>query len=193
LGKQVKTLTNSLTTSLLAILLLSGSLAQGAGPLPEFTFKGVALHPQDLSYAPTGELERPSIIKTEGRIKNPLGKYYLYYSPHKHLGISLAYSDSIEGPWTEYKGNPVIKDAAIPDIRWIEEKGRCHMWGHRRNSLSEMWTSEDGIQFEHQGASVTAKNIGTRNATYTRVYEYPLQRYGRTWSKSTCPSRRCSC
>jgi hypothetical protein len=26
--------------------------------------------------------------------------------------------------------------------------------------------------------SITAKNIGTRNATYTRVYEYPLTRYG---------------
>ena len=28
------------------------------------------------------------------------------------------------------------------------------------------------------GVSISATNIGTRNATYTRVYEYPLERYG---------------
>ncbi len=158
--------------------LLSPGCPQEAGPLPEFTLKGVALHPKNLSFAPTGELEHPSLIRTEGRIGSPLGKYYLYYSPHKHAGISLAYSDSIEGPWTEYRGNPVIKDAAIPDIRWIGDRGRFHLWGHRKNSMTEMWTSDDGIRFEHRGASVTAGNIGTRNATYTRVYEYPLERYG---------------
>jgi hypothetical protein len=167
-----------LTTSCLAVCLFPGCFAQAAGPLPDFTFKDVALHPDNLSYAPTGELEHPSMIKMEGRIRKPLGKYYLYYSPHKHVGISFAYSDSIEGPWTEYEGNPVINDAAIPDIRWIEETGRFHLWGHRKNSLTEIWTSEDGLHFEYHSASVTAKDISTRNATYTRAYEYPLERYG---------------
>jgi len=52
------------------------------------------------------------------------------------------------------------------------------MWGHRKNSQTEFWTSDDGLRFKHRGVSITAKNIGTRNATYTRVYEYPLKRYG---------------
>jgi hypothetical protein len=90
----------------------------------------------------------------------------------------MAYSDSIEGPWTEYKHNPVIEGPAAPDIRWIEEKGKFYMWGHRRNSQTELWTSDDGIHFEYHSVSVTAKEIGTRNATYSRVYEYPLERYG---------------
>ena len=60
-------------TSCLAILLLSVCSAQGAGPLPEFAFKGIALHPENLSYAPTQELEHPSLIKMEGRAENPLG------------------------------------------------------------------------------------------------------------------------
>jgi hypothetical protein len=164
-------------TSCLAVLLLLGYTAQGAGPLPKFTFQGVALHPKDLSFDPTGELERASLIKMEGRIPNPVGKFYLYYSPHKHVGIGFAYSDNIEGPWTEYKGNPVITDAAIPDIRWIPETGRFHLWAHRKNSQTEMWTSADGLHFEYYSISITAKNIGTRNATYTRVYEYPLERF----------------
>jgi hypothetical protein len=49
------------------------------------------------------------------------------------------------------------------------------MWGHKKNSQTEMWTSDDGLRFEYQGVSIAAKNIGTRNATYTRVYEYGLR------------------
>ena len=161
-----------------AILLLSACSPQAAGPLPEFTFQGVALQPTDLAYAPTQQLIHPSIIRTQGRIENPLGKFYLYYAPHKHVAISMAYADSLDGPWTEYEANPVITGPSAPDIRWIEEKGEFYMWGHTKNSRSELWTSRDGIRFEHRGVSIQAANIGTRNATYTRVYEYPLERYG---------------
>ena len=30
----------------------------------------------------------------------------------------------------------------------------------------------------HRSVSITAKNVGTRNASYTRVYKYPLARFG---------------
>jgi len=161
-----------------AILLLSGYSTPGAGPLPEFTFRGVALHPDQLSYAPTGELEHPTVIKMEGRVENPLGRYYLYYAPHKHVGIGTAYSNSMEGPWREYHGNPVLEGPAAPDIRWIKDKGKFYLWGHRANKRTELWTSDDGRQFEYKGVSVDGKNIDTKNASYTRVYEYPLKEYG---------------
>lgn len=148
------------------------------GPLPKFTFKGVLLHPDDLKYSPNDDLIHPTIIETEGRVKNPLGKYYLYHAPHKHISISMAYADHIEGPWKEYHANPVVKGLSAPDIRWIEEKKKFFMWGHRKNSQTELWTSDDGINFEYHSICVTAANIGTRNATYTRVYEYPLKKYG---------------
>ena len=114
----------------------------------------------------------------EGRVKNPLGRYYLYYAPHKHFGIGMAYSDSIKGPWTEYQDNPVLEGPAAPDIRWIKEKGKFYMWGHRKNGQTELWTSDDGLGFEYKSVSITAQNIGTQNASYTRVYEYPLKRHG---------------
>lgn len=164
--------------SCFGVLFLLGFSAQGAGPLPEFTYQGVALQPKDLLWIPTGELEHPSLIKTEGRVKNPLGRYYLYYAPHKHVGIGVAYSDNIDGPWKEYQGNPVLEGPAAPDIRWIEDKGKFYMWGHRANKRTELWTSDDGLHFEYKGVSVDAKNIGTKNASYTRVYEYLLQQYG---------------
>ena len=144
-----------ITFCILAMLMShSPTTAQADGPLPTFTFQRVALHPKDLRYAPTDQLIHPTIIKTEGRIENPLAKYYMYYAPHKHIATSMAYADSLDGPWVEYQGNPVIKGPSAPDIRWIEEKSKFFMWGHRKNSQTELWTSEDGLHFEYHGVSV---------------------------------------
>ena len=171
-------LTKIVRLSTILLLLGGATLWSSDGPLPKFTFKEVVLKAEDLKFAPTGELERAGLIKMEGLIPNPLGKYYLYYSPHKHVGIGLVYSDSIEGPWKEYEGNPLIEATAIPDVRWFESTGKFHLWGHRKNSQTEMWTSPDGLNFDYHSVSVAAKNIGTKNATYTRAYEYPLKRHG---------------
>lgn len=164
---------------LLCISAIAGrSISQADGPLPDFSLQGVALHPSELEYSPNDDLIHPTIIKTEARVKNPLGKYYLYYAPHKHVAISMAYAESLDGPWKEYKHNPVIKGPSAPDIRWIDEHGKFLMWGHRKNSQTELWTSKDGLNFAHHSVSIKAGNIGTRNATYSRVYEYPLERFG---------------
>ncbi len=168
----------SLASIVAALTLASAVLAGDEGPLPEFELQGVAVHPKDLEYTPTGDLIHPTIVKTEGRVKDALGKFYLYYAPHKHVAISMAYSNSMEGPWTEYPKNPVVQGPSAPDIRWIPEQGKYFMWGHRKNSQTELWTSEDGIRFEHHSVSVTASGIGTRNATYSRTYEYRLKKYG---------------
>ena len=85
----------------LAVVLTVQTAVRGDGPLPKFTYAGVVLQPADLKLAPVSELERASTISMEGRVQNPLGNYYLYYSPHRHVGISLAISDSITGPWKE--------------------------------------------------------------------------------------------
>ena len=164
--------------SFVAFCLIAISTTQAAGPLPKFTFKGVALEAKNLNYGPQGLLERACLVDMEGRVPKPLGKYYLYYSPHKPFGIGLVYSDNIEGPWTEYKDNPVIEHAAIPEVHWIPETGKFHLWAYSKRAQTDMWTSDDGLHFVHHSTSITGKNIGTRNATYTRVYEYPLERYG---------------
>lgn len=172
-------LTRSSFATFCAVFLLSySSQSQADGPLPDFTFQGVVLHPKDLVYSPNEDLIHPTIVRTEGRVTNPLGKYYLYHAPHKHIATSMAYSDSIEGPWTEYTQNPVVEGPSAPDVRWVEEKDKFYLWGHRKNSQTELWTSDDGIHFEYHSVSITAKNIGTRNATYSRTYEYPLEKYG---------------
>ena len=147
------------------------------GPLPEFTFKGIVLHPDDLQYAPTEQLIHPTIIRTEGRIEKPLGKYYMYYAPHKHIAISMAYSDSMDGPWTEFTSNPVIEGPSAPDIRWIEDAGKFYMWGHRKNGRTELWTTTDGIHFDYNSVS-GFEQYRDAQCCYSRTYEYPLSRYG---------------
>ncbi|MEM0895889.1 MAG: hypothetical protein AAGJ79_03310 [Verrucomicrobiota bacterium] len=163
---------------LVAILLGHPVTDSRGDPLPEFVFRGVALHPDDLEFTPTDQLIHPAIVKTEDRIQNPLGRYYLYYAPHKHIAISMAYADSLEGPSTEFRDNPVLEGPSAPEVRWIPEEERFFLWGHRKNSQTELWTSKDGIHFEHDSVSLRASDIGTRNASYNRVYEYPLEKFG---------------
>src|ERR1051325_6188080 len=45
----------------------------------------------------------PSLIRVPKWVKNPLGKYYLYFADHNGKYIRLAYSDKLEGPWKVYK------------------------------------------------------------------------------------------
>ena len=44
-------------------------------------------------------IQGPSLIRTPSWIKNPLGRYYLYFADHKGGYIRLAYADDLIGPW----------------------------------------------------------------------------------------------
>ncbi len=52
----------------------------------------------------------PSLIRVPAWVKNPLGKYYLYFAHHKGKYIRLAYADRIEGPWKIYPGGVMPMD-----------------------------------------------------------------------------------
>ena len=97
----------SLVIRRFAILLASGIPAYGQAPLPQFTFQGIALQAKDLSYAPTEQLIHPTLVKTDGRIQSPLGTYYLYYAPHKHIATSMAYSKDAKN-WVQLK-KPLVE------------------------------------------------------------------------------------
>ena len=77
----------------------------------------------------------PWLIKVEGLIENPLGKYYLYYSTdHGQTAgyISVAYSNYILGPFTDYGriykyGNT---ETETPSVMWDEYNKRFIMYVH---------------------------------------------------------------
>ncbi len=47
-------------------------------------------------------IQGPSLIRVPAWVKNPLGRYYLYFADHKGAYIRLAYADKLTGPWKIY-------------------------------------------------------------------------------------------
>jgi hypothetical protein len=61
-------------------------------------------------------IQGPSLIRVPDWIKNPLGKYYLYFADHRGTYIRLAYADHLAGPWTIYTpGTLAIEDSFFPE------------------------------------------------------------------------------
>ena len=53
-------------------------------------------------------VQGPSLIKAPHWIKDPLGKYYLYFADHKGDRIKLAYSNNLQGPWKIKSGGTLL-------------------------------------------------------------------------------------
>ena len=136
----------------------------------------------------------PSLIRAPVWIKNPLGRYYLYFAHHEGKYIRLAYADDLAGPWTVYRpgtlplestacgaiSNPVVarnKHVASPDVH-VDDKAReirmyfhgpVHASGPPENEssyqqLSLVATSKNGLQFEAR-----AERLGN---PYFRVFKW---------------------
>ena len=161
-------------------------VAAPAAPFPSFSYQGVMLNPASLSYNPTGEIIFPGVIRAADHFSNPLGDYYLYYAPHDAPGgISLAYSDSPAGPWTEYANNPLIANVWPPHYSvshvssahpiWNAEEGKLFLYYHGENSQTRLATSTDGISFSHQGVVASTGMFSNLSETsYARVFEYTI-------------------
>ncbi len=118
----------------------------------------------------------PSVIKVPKWIKNPLGKYYMYFAHHHGRYIRLAYSETPVGPWTIYKPGVlhIDKTAAVghiasPDIVIDEDTKTIRMYFHGYNHNKEgqktfFSTSNDGLDF-------TASDT-ILGPSYFRVFKY---------------------
>ena len=123
----------------------------------------------------------PSVIKVPDWIKNPLGKYYMYFAHHHGKFIRLAYANYPDGPWTIYKPGVlhINKTAAVghiasPDIIIDKETETIRMYFHGYNQNKEgqktfFSTSKDGMNF-------TAFDT-ILGPSYFRVFKYKLDYY----------------
>jgi hypothetical protein len=119
-------------------------------------------------------IQGPSLIRVPDWIKNPLGKYYLYFADHRGDYIRLAYADSLSGPWKIYSpgtltleqsffpetcppcsvaGNtsPAYAHIASPDVHVREDLQQIVMYVHGRDpgvQVTRYATSKDGLHFE---------------------------------------------
>ena len=161
-----------------------------AYPFPSFRFDRVVLPPESLRYSPTGEWIFPGLFRAGRHLRDPLGEWYLYYSPHDAPGgICLAYADALEGPWTEYDANPIIGRAwephyavshvASPHPLWVPEEGRLFLWFHGETTTTRWATSDDGVRFAYGGVAVDTSDFpGTAECSYARVFAHPLPEKG---------------
>jgi len=173
---------------LTGLLITSQSaVAADSKPFPVFEFGGIVTDPATMKYNPTGEYIFPSIFHAGAYLANPLGEWYLYFAPHENPGgIAFMYADSLEGPWTEYVANPVIKNewlpyytavphVSSPDAFWNEAEQKLFVYYHGNNGTTRFATSTDGVTFEYGGVAVTNADggEGTTETAYARVFEHP--------------------
>src|SRR5438105_2688882 len=94
------------------------------------------------------DVNGPSVIRVPGWVKNPLGRYYMYFAHHRGTFIRMAYADSISGPWKVYEpGVMQVRDTALfrpqpdpspqfythvasPEVRIDRKRHRIVMWMH---------------------------------------------------------------
>jgi hypothetical protein len=105
----------------------------------------------------------PSVIKVPGWVKNPLGKYYMYFAHHRGTHIRLAYADSLHGPWKIYvpgvldvsatalfrpQPDPpyeiygVHTHVASPEVFVDDVHKRIIMWVHGQFSDGKRWPDD---------------------------------------------------
>ncbi|WP_419997983.1 twin-arginine translocation signal domain-containing protein [Streptomyces boninensis] len=161
------------------------------GGFPDYTYVRTLLTPENLKYNPTGEIIFPSIRGVYDKLANPLGRYYLYYGPHDAPGgICLAYGDSLEGPFTEYPHNPIVKNkwaphydvshVASPHVMWHEGKKELWMYFHGENTTTRLARSKDGIHFTYDKTVLTTAMLpdNVTEASYARVFPHELRSRG---------------
>lgn len=184
-----------------------GAVAAEAEPLPKFAYAGEVTVAENLSYNPTGEFIFPSVFHAGAHLANPLAEWYLYYAPHENPGgVSLMYSDSLSGPWTEYAANPVISNVwspiysvnhvSSPDAIWNEQEQKMFLYFHGGNDQTRFATSDDGVTFDY-GATAVDNAMGGTNTTetsYARVFAHPdassTYNYGMFYMENTTANSR---
>ncbi|KRF32887.1 hypothetical protein ASG83_02360 [Yonghaparkia sp. Soil809] len=173
-----------------------------ADPLPSWRHGGVITDPVTIKWKPNPtnyEYIFPGVIETT-ELENPLGRYYLYTAPHDRPGgIILLYSDSLEGPWTQYGSTPLIDNrwekndgsgqvyydvdhVSGPDPIWNPTDGLMYLYFHGENYTTRWATSSDGITFTYGGEALNSQDGNTIIKNGVAVGETITERsYGRVF------------
>lgn len=158
-----------------------------------FHSPAVLIDPSDqgLPFNPTGEFIFPSVFHAAAHLPNPLAAWYLYFAPHDRPGgICLMYADSLDGPWTHHRANPLITNdwaphysvshVSSPDVIWNAAEGRVFLYFHGENNVTRLATSADGLAFDYDREVITTAQVDAAlpgqtatETSYARVFEHP--------------------
>lgn len=146
-------------------LLLLAATTLAADPAPAPRARRLDANPiirPDMLPGKDGQnINGPSLIRVPPWVKNPLGKYYLYFAHHGGAYIRMAYADDLAGPWKikpggvlrladcpGAKGHIASPDAVIdPDARRIRLyfHGPAKAGGGQKSFVA---LSDDGLAFK---------------------------------------------
>ncbi|TQL03663.1 hypothetical protein [Cellulomonas sp. SLBN-39] len=163
--------------------------------LPRLGAAEVVVEPDGLDYSPTGEVVFPSLFHAGEHLAEPLGEWYLYTAPHEVPGgVVLLVADTLDGPWVEHPGGPVVSASSpphfdvshvsSPDVVWHDETSELFLYFHGENSTTRYATSRDGVSFTYGGEAVW-NSLGGEEVTessYARVFEHPDPSSGFRWA-----------
>lgn len=152
-------------------------------------YSKVLIYRDKAIYNPTNEFIFSAVIQATDHLTNPLGKYYMYYAPHDAPGgICLAYSNSINGPFTEYPNNPILSNThqgkfavshvSSPHVIWMAQYNKYFMYFHGENTTTRWASSNDGINWDvaNDNVALTTAMWGPdfTETSYARVFEYAI-------------------
>jgi hypothetical protein len=154
------------------------------GGMPTYKYLRDALK-MPLRYNPTGEFIFPCIRGVYDKLSAPRARYYLYYAPHeKPGGISVAFGNSLDGPFTEYTANPLIDNVlpsttvshvSSPHVIWDAPTKQFYCYFHGENTTTRVARSTDGVNFHDETPILSTRLVsGTTETSYARVFEHVL-------------------
>ncbi|MEW1838429.1 hypothetical protein AB0392_10790 [Nonomuraea angiospora] len=171
------------TAGLVAPPATAASADRPAG-LPVFRYVRDALA-LPLHYNRTGEFIFPCIRGVYDKLDNPRSRYYLYYAPHEQPGgICVAFGDTLEGPFHDYSGNPIIdrnlptttvSHVSSPHVTWDASTRQFFCYFHGENFTTRVARSTDGVSFTDETPILSTRLVpGTSETSYARVFEHSL-------------------
>ena len=170
------------------------SAARESGPRIERLPNNPLIRPEMLPGDAGGNINGPTLIRVPSWVKNPLGKFYLYFAHHAGTYIRLAYADELTGPWKIHAPGTLrvegtvcneihetrwadYRHVASPDVHVDERSKQIRMYFHCPMYLSGprssdksydqvtlVATSSDGLKF-----AARAEPLGT---SYFRVFQW---------------------
>lgn len=168
------------TLLLLAALLAGSCLSLAASPVirAERVMDRPIMAPSMLPGAEGESINGPSLIRVPDWVRNPLGRYYLYFAHHDGKYIRFAYANEVAGPWTLVNGGllPVAEQNALrghiasPEAVIDEETRQIYLFTHGPPrtgvgaQISTVAVSPDGRTFRDLGVVV--------GPAYLRVFHH---------------------
>ena len=137
-------------------------------------------------------LNGPSLIRVPAWVKEPLGRYYLYFADHKGKYIRLAYADKLTGLWKIHVPGvlPLAEShftdhVASPEVIIDDERRQLRLYYHgltpeERSQHTRVALSPDGLHF-----TAIKEPVG-KNSAYWRLmhhgnFWYALAMPGKLW------------